>query len=243
MKYLLTLLLGMLAGVVLAAAVIWFNPFAGERGAPVTPAGAVTDRWHFDLDAESTPVIAHSGERRLVRRPEAVSELWETPIRGVTSGVIVMRGEDDAIVGVASRVGAWSRDADPLRSGALYDSVWLLSLPGRGLAFVTQREDYWSLLREVAVPSAVRREAWHGSFETTPAAGPASDGAARVHGASGALDGVQGSLVARYVLGDYDPRVGPTSMTAELLVSLAPSEPEAESDPESTGSGAAPVSD
>ena len=230
MKYLLTLLLGMLAGAALAAAVIWFNPFAGERGAPVAPAGAVTDRWHFDLGAESTPVIAHSGERRLVRRPETVSELWETPIRGVTSGVLVMRDEDDAIAGVASRVGAWSREADPLRSGALYDSVWLLSLPGRGLAFVTQREDYWSLLREVAVPSAVRREAWQGSFETTPAAGPSSGGAARVHGASGALDGVQGSLVARYALGDYDPRVGPTAMTAELLVSLAPSEPDPEPD-------------
>jgi hypothetical protein len=220
MKHLAVFLTATLLGLLLAAGVLWINPFAAEpRQAPVLLHG-VTAELRSSLQAEDLPLLTHSSDRRLLSRPDTVPQLWESTIEPVLSGLVVLRDADGRAVGTASRLGAYSRDTDLLLAGVVVESSWLLSLDGVGMAFVLQHENVWPMLKAVALPATLRREAWQGDLSFTPAAGPREDRAARVIGISGDLAGLEGQLVASYRLRAFDPEVGPTRLEWRAVLSL-----------------------
>lgn len=220
MKHLLVLLLGLLVGALLAVTALRFNPLVDEPRQPVTLDGPRTAEYFTSLSSAHTPLLTHDGQRRLPRRPDDVAQLWERPIRGATAAVVVLHDEAGEPVGVASRLAGWGRDTDPLLRGALMHSHWLISLPGQGMAFVVQRENFWPLLRDIALPAALRREPWSGERELLPAAGPRDSLSAQVIGAAGELRGRRGSLVSTYRLTGFDPQLGPDGLDARIIVSL-----------------------
>lgn len=220
MKYFLLFLTGSVLGLLLAAGVLWVNPFTAEpRHAPVLAHG-VTAEFHGSLRAEDLPLLTHSGARRLLSRPDGVPELWESTIEPLLSGLVVLRDGEGQVVGAGSRLGAYARETDPLLTGVLVDSSWLLSLDEVGTAVVLQTENVWPMLKAVALPATLRREAWQGDLRFTPAAGPREDRAARFIGISGALAGREGQLVGSYRLNAFDPQVGPTGLEWHAVVSL-----------------------
>ena len=220
MKYFMLFLSGLLLGAVLSAAVLWLNPLTAEPDtAPVLEYG-VTAELHTSLRAEDAPLLTHGGSRLLLTRPESVPELWEALIRPMTASVQWLRDGEGQLVGTASRLGAYSRQTDPLRTGVIVESTWLLTLEGVGMAFAVQRENLWPMMKDVALPSLLRREPWQGDMRFTPAAGPRPDRAARLLGVSGQFAGTEGQLASSYYLSAFDPQVGPTGLEWYAVLSL-----------------------
>ncbi|MCC5861513.1 MAG: hypothetical protein JJT93_06345 [Gammaproteobacteria bacterium] len=220
MKSLVVFLAGLMIGVALAAAILWFNPLSGEpRHAPVLMHGVSAD-FHASLRAEDLPMLTHSGARRLVMRPESVPELWESTIEPLDAGMLLLRDADGQVVGTASRIAAAARDTDLLQRGILVDSSWIISLDGVGMAFAVQRENVWPMLREIALPAWFRREPWQGEMRFTPAAGPREDRAGRLLGIAGVLAGLDGQMVGNYRLRAFDPAIGPTVLEWHGVLSV-----------------------
>ena len=220
MKYFMLFLAGLLLGILLSAAVLWFNPLTAEsRTAPVLAHG-VTAELHTSLRSEDAPLLTHGGERLLLTRPASVPELWEEMIRPMIASVQRLRDAEGTVIGTASRLGAYSRQTDPLRTGLIVDSAWLLHLDGVGMAFAVQRENLWPMFRQVVLPALLRREPWQGELRFTPAVGPLPDRAARVFGISGQLAGAEGQLVSTYRVSAFDPQAGPTGLEWYSVLSL-----------------------
>jgi len=220
MRYFWLFMLGLLVGLGLAGAVIWLTPLTAEPRHAPTLAYGVTAQFATSLRAEDAPLLTHGGERRLIARPESVSPLWEATIQPVVAGLLLLRNDAGEVIGSASRLGAASRDTDPLRQGILVDSTWLVSLDGQGMAFVIQRENVWPMLRQVVIPARLRREPWQGALSFTPAAGPREDAAGRLLGISGTLAGLEGQLISSYRMTAFDPTVGPTGLSMHTVLSL-----------------------
>ncbi len=224
MKYFMLFVVGLLLGALLSAAVLWFNPLTAESPtAPVLGHG-ISAELHTSLRSEDAPLLTHGGERLLLTRPASVPELWEDLIRPMIASVQWLRDAEGTVIGTASRLGAYSRQTDPLRTGVIVESTWLLSVDGAGMAFAVQRENLWPMLKEVMLPALLRREPWQGDLHFTPAAGPRPDGAAQLLGISGRLAGAEGQLVSTYRISAFDPRVGPTGLEWYSVLSLPQAE-------------------
>lgn len=224
MKYFLLFLVGLVLGALLSAAVLWFNPLTAEpRSAPLLDHG-VTAELHTSLRSEDAPLLTHGGERLLLTRPESVPELWEEMIRPMVASVQWLRDAEGTVIGTASRLGAYSRQTNPLRTGFIVESTWLLSVDGAGMAFAVQRENVWPVFKDVVLPALLRRQSWQGDLRFTPAAGPRPDRAGRLLGISGQFADAEGQLVSTYRVSAFDPQVGPTGLEWYSVLSLPQAE-------------------
>ena len=92
MKYIASLVLGVLVGVAVFAAGLLVNPFIANRG--LSPL-AVTNAEVIALNFANVPAdsIAYTNDGESLHKPypEKVLELWEAPIRMTSAMVTVMR--------------------------------------------------------------------------------------------------------------------------------------------------------
>lgn len=222
MKYLLALILGLLAGVMAFAAVMYFNPFSGKQA--VSPL-AVSSEPQLSLNFSAVPADAlaftNNGEARLRPYPEKMAELWESTIRNSRVAIVEINNSRGEAVGVGVKFSSDSEATRLLNSQALVDSAWHIYLPGRGTLFVGQREDYWSFLRDVVLQAELNSaDNWRGTWSRVMTNGPNALGTGTVSGGSGRFVSIDSEAVESLSANAYSARIGPVSMSGSLAIVL-----------------------
>jgi hypothetical protein len=219
MKYVLGLLLGLVAGVAVAVAAIYFNPLT--RGAGEAPAGA--DRsFDYTLAPADTWIATHDQRLDLPVTPADAPLLWETGIKGTLLTALPLRDASGSLAAFGSRIVVPSGATEFLRAGLLVDDFWLISIPGQGSIFVHAVNNQWPLLRDTLVRVDWLRRSWQGPGEYGPTIGPGNDGAS-LSGLSGSFAGRTGHARERVALPAYAGRFD--ALSGELLLDLDGSQP------------------
>jgi hypothetical protein len=222
MKYLVSLLVGMLLGAFLFVAGMYYNPFT-ERQA-VSPL-AMTDDEHLDVTYTAVPgetiLYTDNGESIIDTHPDRVAELWEPAIVDTRIAVNLLTGSRGEAVGLGIKFSSDSEQTRLISSQVLVNSAWHIYVPGRGTLFVDQIENYWSYLREVVVPARWSSgDNWKGSFFRIMTQGPNALGTGRVTGGNGNFAGISGEAVESLTVQAYSAIDGPVSMDGSLTITL-----------------------
>lgn len=193
MKYLVSLLLGLVIGAALLVIGVIYNPFLSNRSlSPLSVTEAEVLTLGFSAAPRDSIVYTNNGEATPRPVPPKVLQLWEPPIRLTSAMVTMMRDGRGQPAGLGVKFSSRSEKTALLQGDALVDSVWYVYLPGRGSLFLEQSENYWSFLRDVVVP-AYRSSAnnWKGSWIGDLTNGPGALGVAAVTGGSGIFRGLE----------------------------------------------------
>lgn len=231
MKYLLTLLLGLLCGAAIFVAAMIYNPFVADRG--ISPL-AVTDSKLISLSFSNVPseaiVFTNDGDSQKKPFPEKVLQLWEASIRQSSAMATVMRDARGQTAGVGVKFSSLSERTRLLQGKALVDSVWYVYLPEHGSLFIEQFENHWTFFRDVGLP-AYRNGAknWKGNWIGDLTAGPEALGTAAVTGGAGALQGLRTLGVESLSARAYSAENGPVSAEGRLLIEVPADSEESES--------------
>lgn len=222
MKYVIALVLGIVAGVVLFAVGMLYNPFISDRG--VSPL-SVTDAEVITLNFSSVPsdsiVYTNDGESLQKPNPEKVLQLWEAPIRQTSAMVTIVRDGRNRAAGLGVKFASRSERTRLLHGDAIVDSVWYVYLPEHGSLFVQQTENYWSFLREVAFPAwRSSGNNWRGSWFGDLTAGPGVLGTAIVSGGSGRVKGLEMAGVESMSVRAFSAETGLVAADGRLVIEI-----------------------
>lgn len=213
MKYVLSLVFGLLLGVVTALAGLYFNPLTrGESEA--------TDDFDWRLDYGLAPsqswLFTHDRRLDLPVVPSDAQLLFEQGIRGTMLASMPLADDTGLTHAAATRISVPSSKTEFLRSGLVVEDHWLISVPGRGTLYVHSLNNQWPLLRDTVVRvDWLRRQFSAGSYE--PTSGPAAQGA-DVVGMNGSFAGARGHAHERLTLASYHGSL--ESLTGQLMIDL-----------------------
>ena len=226
MKYVIALILGMLAGALAAAAVLVYNPFAGNR--ELTPL-SVSDQALMQLNysgvADRAIAYTNDGESMTKPYPAKVLQLWEAPVRRTDAMITMLSDSRGRPVGFGVKYMSDSEKTNILNGEALVDSVWHIVLPGRGTLFVEQTENRWDFLRNVVLPSYTSSaDSWKGIWSGNLTAGPGALGTAMVTGGSGEFADRSAEAVESLTAKAYSTRVGAVSVDGHIMIEMDPIE-------------------
>lgn len=222
MKYLISLLLGLVVGAAIFAAGMIYNPFLLDRG--LSPL-SVTESEVISLNFSSVPsdaiVYTNDGDSRLKPFPEKVQQLWEPSIRLTSAMATVMRDARSQTAGIGIKFSSRSERTRLLRGEAIVDSVWYVYLPDHGSLFIEQFENYWTFLREVGIP-AYRSSAnnWKGTWIGDLTAGPGALGTAAVSGGAGSFQGLKMEGLESLTATAYSIDDGLVAAEGRLLIEM-----------------------
>lgn len=213
MKYVLSLILGLLLGAATALVGIYFNPLTQGRA-------GVKEGFDWRLDYELTPsqswLFTHDDRLDLPVVPGNAPLLFEQGIRGTLLAAMPLRGDAGLATAAASRISVPSAETEFLRSGLVVEDHWLISVPGRGTLYVHSLNNQWPLLRDTVVRvDWLRRQFSAGSYD--PTRGPAPEGA-DVIGLSGSFDGARGHAYERLTLASYHGSL--ETLTGQLMIDI-----------------------
>jgi hypothetical protein len=222
-KYLISLLTGLVIGSALFFLLLYFNPFAGAKS--ISPLAVTSQRLmnlSFSSVASETLMLTNDGASTPAPHPEKVQQLWERTI-GKTSVMVVMladsRGET---AGIGVKFSSESERTRVLNGELLVDSVWHIHLPGRGTMLVAQQENYWSYLRDIVIPAYKSSgDNWRGSWNGVMTVGPNALGTARAIGGSGEFAGIETEAVESRIENAFSVAEGTVAMRGSLAITLA----------------------
>ena len=222
MKYLVSLLVGMLLGASIFVAGMYYNPFSERQ--TVSPL-AMTDDEQLDVTYTAVPgetiLYTDNGESIIDTHPDRVAELWEPAIVDTRIAVNLLTGSRGEAVGLGIKFSSDSEQTRLISSQVLVNSAWHIYVPGRGTLFVDQIENYWSYVREVVVPARWSSgDNWKGSFFRIMTQGPNALGTGRVTGGDGNFAGISGEAVESLTAQAYSAIDGPVSMHGSLTITL-----------------------
>ncbi len=222
MKFLVSLLIGMLFGVALFAAGMYYNPFTGH--VLVSPLAVLKDKnmdVTYTLVPGETILYTDNGESIVSTHPDRVAELWEPAIVDTRIAVVLLKGSRGNVVGLGIKFSTDSEQTALINSQALVNSAWHVYLPGQGTLLVDQIENYWPYLREIVVPARWSSgNNWKGSFFWIMTQGPGALGTARVTGGTGTFAGMTSEAVESLTARAYSAINGPVSMHGSLTIIL-----------------------
>ena len=226
MKYIASLVLGLVTGAALFVLGLIYNPFIAERG--MSPL-SVTDAEVITLNFANVPadaiVYTNNGESVQKTNPEKVLQLWEAPIRRTSAMATVMRDGRNQVAGIGIKFSSDSESTRLLHGEAIIDSVWYVYLPEHGSLFMYQTENYWPFLREVAFPawrSSGKR--WRGSWFGDLTSGPGVLNTAEVSGGSGRVEGLDMAGVESMSVRAFSTNMGILAADGRLLIELPETE-------------------
>ena len=222
MKYLISLLLGLLVGVALFALGVTYNPFLSQQElSPLSVTDSQTVTLAYSAVANESIVYSNDGESRIDPYPEKVQQLWESSIRQTSAMATVLLDARGQTAGIGIKIASLSENTRLLAGQALVDSVWYIYLPGRGALFIEQTENYWSYVRDIVLP-AYRGSAntWTGAWIGNVTAGPGALGTARVIGSSGEFDGLDTMGVETLSMRAWRADNGPIAADGRIIVEL-----------------------
>jgi hypothetical protein len=222
MKYLISLVAGIIGGAALFLVSLYYNPFASRL--EVSPL-AVTEQGMIELNFSSVPaetlLFTNDGESIVAPHPDNVNELWESAIKRTWASAVLLSNARGEPVGIGIKFSSESEQTNVLKAEAMVDSVWHIYLPGRGTLYVDQTENYWSFLRDIVIPARwSSSDSWRGSWYRNVTNGPGALGTARVSGGSGIYEGLTTEAVEAVSVRAYSANDGPVAMSGNLSISL-----------------------
>lgn len=232
-KYVVSLILGMLVGVVVVVLLLYFNPLVtGMILSPLTVSDNEVITLYYPAVAAETIAYTNDGESQVEPHPAKVLQLWEAPIRDTTAMISVLRDSRNRSVGIGIKLSSKSETTNILNAQADVESVWHVYLPSRGSLFIEETENYWNYLRDIVVPAYWSSgDNWRGIWHGILTSGPGALGTARVVGGSGDFAGLESEAVETLSAKAYSVEHGPVAMTGELAIELLPGEPASPSGP------------
>ena len=222
MKYLISLLLGVVVGAALFAVGVLYNPFINTQNvSPLSVTDARTLTLGFSDVAADNILFTNDGLSRRDPSPQDVLQLWERPIRQTQMFATVLHDVRSQPTGIGIKVSSLSERTRVLNGEALIDSVWYIYLPGRGGLFIEQTENHWEFARDVVVP-AYRSSAklWKGSWLGNLTAGPGALRTANVNGGSGEFAGVSTIGLESLAVKAWSVEHGAVSAEGRLIIEL-----------------------
>ncbi|MEM9401911.1 MAG: hypothetical protein AAGA44_05375 [Pseudomonadota bacterium] len=222
MKYLIALLLGFLAGVVIVAALLIYNPTAGTtRLSPLSVSSQSLLQLSYSGVTERSIAHTNNGESAAKPYPAKILQLWEAPVRKTDVKVANLLDARGRPVGFGIKYMSDSEASNLLQGKAIVNSAWHVVLPGRGSFFIEQSENYWGYLRNVVLPAHwSSADSWKGNWTGNTTAGPGALGIARVTGGSGEFIGRTADAVEMISARAYSTRIGPVSLEGNLMIEL-----------------------
>ena len=221
-KYLIALIVGLVAGVAAFLALLYYNPLTTQQGlSPI----AVTDndvvKLNYSAAAEDMLVYTNDGESSVDPHPAKVLQLWEAPIRQTRAIATILTDARGQNIGIGIKFSTDSESTDVLNGQAIVDSVWHIYMPGRGSLFVAQSENFWSYLREVVIPAYwSSANSWRGVWRGDVTSGPGALGTARVVGGSGEFSELASEAVESLTARAYSVEFGPIAVDGELSIEI-----------------------
>jgi Tfp pilus assembly protein PilZ len=222
MKYVVSLLLGLVVGAALFVAGLIYNPFIAARGlSPLSVTNAETITLSFaNVPAESI-AYTNDGESLHNPHPERVLQLWEPPIRSTSAMATVMRDARGRVAGIGVKFSSDSESTRLLKGEAIIDSAWYVYLPEHGSLFIEQTENYFPLIREVAFPAwRSSASSWRGNWLGDLTVGPGALGTAAVTGGSGRVKGLRMEGVESISVRAFSADVGLVSSEGRLIIAM-----------------------
>jgi len=222
MKYVVSLLIGMLVGAALFAAGMYYSPFTGHGS--VSPLAVLNEK-HLDVTYTAVPgdtiLYTDNGESTVNTHPDRVVDLWEPAIVDTRIAVVLLQNSRGNAVGLGIKFSTDSEQTALINSQALVNSAWHIYLPGQGTLLVDQVENFWPYLREIVVPARWSSgDSWKGSFFGIMTHGPGALGTARVSGGTGKFAGMTSEAVESLTARAYSAIDGPVSMHGSLTIIL-----------------------
>jgi hypothetical protein len=222
MKYLISLLIGMLVGASLFALGLYYNPFVGNPS--VSPL-AISDLELVDLSYSLVPrdsiMFTNDGESRIQPYPAKVLQLWEPTIKRTRGFVTTLSDSRGEPVGIGVKFSSDSERTALVDAELFVDSVWHIYLPERGTFFVDQTENLWSYLHDIVVPARFSSgDNWKGSWYGIVSTGPGALGTARVTAGTGIPAATEAEAVESITARAYSAVTGPVGMTGKLTIAL-----------------------
>lgn len=223
MKYIVSLLLGLVVGVALFVAGLLYNPFIADRGlSPLSVTNAEVITLNFaNVPAESI-AYTNDGESLHDPYPEKILQLWEAPIRSTSAMATVMRDARNQVAGIGVKFSSDSESTRLLKGEVIVDSVWYVYLPDRGSLFIEQTENYFPFVREVAFPAwRSSANSWRGAWLGDLTVGPGALGTAAVTGGSGRVRGLRMDGVESISVRAFSTDIGLVSSQGRLIIEMS----------------------
>ena len=222
MKYVLSLVAGIIIGALMFAAGLYYNPFTAQQA--ISPL-AVTDDQVLELGFTSVPnesiLYTNDGESAITPHPERVSDLWEPAVADTSVFVTELLDARGELAGIGIKSSTASEATDLLFGKALMSSVWHVYVPGRGTFVMDQSENYWSYLRQIVIPARWSGgDSWKGNIHGITTDGPGALGTARISGGSGDFAGMASEAIESFTAKAYSATEGPVYMTGSLTITL-----------------------
>jgi hypothetical protein len=199
MKYVVSLLFGLVLGVAVAAAALYFNPLSRSQSAPLSNPERTLE---YKLAGSGVWLSTHDDRLDLPVVPRDVPLLYEDGIRGTWLSALAL--EDKTMPGTigATRISVPSPESELIRSGLLVEDFWLISVPENGSLFVHAMNNQWPLLRDTVVKVDWLGRDFAGPAKYDPTRGPAN-GAAEVFGLTGTYRELEGRAREHVMLESY----------------------------------------
>lgn len=214
MKYVLSLVTGLLAGAAAALALVYFNPLTLSQGELAT----ASDReFRYSLGAGDLWLSAHGESLGLPRVPADAPLLFERGIKGSLLTAMPLDDPGGGPSAAASRISVPSANSELLQAGLLVDDFWLISVPGSGSVFVHAVNNQWPLVRDTVVRVDWLKRDFDGPIRYEPTQGPVAM-RAEVTGLTGEFAGMTGGARESLSLESYSGSLA--SLSGRLLIDL-----------------------
>jgi hypothetical protein len=214
MKYVLSLCTGLLLGVLVAFALILFNPLTLSQSDPLNDPEWVLS---YALSADHTWLSTHDDSLEIPIVPKDVPLLWENGIKRGIIAAMPLEATTGSPSAAGTRISFPSPETELLHSGLVVEDHWLISVPGAGTFFVHATSNQWPLLRDTVVRVDWLKRSWAGPGKYDVTRGPANAGA-EVFGLTGTFQGTRGHARERLSLDSYAGSLDP--LTGQLMIKL-----------------------
>lgn len=222
MKYLISMSVGMLIGIVLFVLGFYYNPFVGS---PVVSPLAVSDleliELSYSMVAGDSIVFTNDGKSHVKPHPSKVLQLWEPTVSQTRGFATILTDSRGRPAGLGVKFSSDSEETALMNGELMVDSVWHIYLPDRGTIFIDQTENFWPYVRDIVIPARLSSgDNWRGTWYGILSTGPGALGTARVTGNTGVLAGVESEAVESITARAYSAVTGPVAMTGNLTIAL-----------------------
>jgi hypothetical protein len=128
-------------------------------------------------------------------RPVGTPSLTEPNVHMGLALVTRIRDADDRIVGFATELESAHEGSRFLRGRLMTHTTWTVVLPGRGVLFLYQTEDNWTLVTRYLLPGLFKSHPWRGRWHHLNTLGPSPQGYGEIIAGTGIFAGRKGCFV------------------------------------------------
>jgi hypothetical protein len=191
---------GLLTGVIMAAGILYFWPFAFENRTPVAlerigSDGGNTESFFLNITGDNV-LATHGGAFPIKPFPEGIAPLGNGQVPNTFALVTKFREQPDGeIVAFGTELEIAHPDSSFVRGKIMTHTLWSIVVPGRGALHLYQTENNWRLFKQVILPMLISGTAFEGEFTGVNTLGPLDGYRGLIVGGTGEFAGTTGSFI------------------------------------------------